>query len=284
MSIRVAKVPGAKWRLVDWYLAHLPARRVYIEPFFGSGAVLFNKPRSPTEIVSDIDGRVVALFRVLRDRPADLIRAMELTPWAREEWEACRRAEDVEDDVEKARRFLVESWQSHGLRSLSRSGWRYDGSSGRGGGGRSVAREWSDLPERISAATKRLQGVHIESRPALDILRRFDGPEVVAFVDSPYPKKTVHGERDRLYRHEMLEPEEHRELLSALVPRIGPTLACSYRNDIYDAALLGAGWTVLEAHALAEHGNERVEALYLNPAAVAANALGQQIDLLEGTA
>lgn len=38
MTIRVAKVPGAKWRLVDWYIAHLPAKRVYLEPYFGSGA------------------------------------------------------------------------------------------------------------------------------------------------------------------------------------------------------------------------------------------------------
>ena len=145
MTIRVAKVPGAKWRLVDWYVAHLPARRVYIEPFFGSGAVLFTKPRSPTEVVSDLDGRVVALFRVLRDRPADLERAVRLTPWSREEWEECRRGrldaeavddavddldaeavDDAVDDLEQARRFLVESWQSHGLRSLSRSGWRHD--------------------------------------------------------------------------------------------------------------------------------------------------------------
>lgn len=68
MTIRVAKVPGSKWR------------RVYLEPYFGSGAMLFAKPRSPTEVVADVDGRVVALFRVLRDRPDELARAVRLTP------------------------------------------------------------------------------------------------------------------------------------------------------------------------------------------------------------
>jgi DNA adenine methylase len=280
MTIRVAKVPGAKWRLVDWYIAHLPARRVYLEPYCGSAAVLFNKPRSPTEVVADVDGRVVALFRVLRDRPDALARAIRLTPWAREEWECCRRGrldeEEAEEDLEKARRFLVESWQSHGLRSLSRSGWRHDGPSGRRG--RSVAMEWADLPDRIEAAARRLQGVHIESRPALDVLARYDGPEVVAFVDPPYPAVTVHGKRDRLYRHEMLKPEQHRELLAALIGREGPVLACSYRNDIYDEMLLGAGWTVVETSTVAEHGNERIESLYLNAHAVAGRT--QQIELL----
>lgn len=266
MTIRVAKVPGAKWRLVDWYIAHLPAKRVYLEPYFGSGAVLFSKPRSPTEVVADVDGRVVALFRALRDRPEELARAVRLTPWAREEWEECRGEEDVVDVVEKARRFLVASWQSHGLRAVAnRAGWRHDGPIGCRG--RSVAMEWADLPARIEAAARRLQGVHIESRPALDVLVRYDGPEVAAFVDPPYPAVTVHGKRDRLYRHEMLATEQHRELLTHLLKRAGPVLACSYRNDIYDEMLLSAGWSVVEARTLAEHGNERVEALYMNRAA-----------------
>lgn len=209
MTPRVAKVPGSKWRLADWYVAHLPARPVYLEPYFGSGAVLFNKPRSATEIVSDIDGRVVALFRCLRDRPEELARVVELTPWARGEWEACRCAPDADNDLELARQFLVCSWQSHGLRSLTRSGWRHDGPSGRRG--KSVAREWADLPDKIMMVTRRLQGVHIENRPVL---------------------------------------------------------TCSYRNDLYDGILLGAGW-VVEAQTTAEHGQIRVEALYLNPIAAA---------------
>lgn len=43
MNFRVAKVPGSKWRLADWYVAHLPATAVYLEPYFGSGAVLFRR-------------------------------------------------------------------------------------------------------------------------------------------------------------------------------------------------------------------------------------------------
>lgn len=267
MTPRVAKVPGSKWRLAEWYVAHLPARPVYLEPYFGSGAVLFNKPRSATEIVSDIDGRVVALFRCLRDRPKELARVVELTPWARGEWEACRCAPDADNDLELARQFLVCSWQSHGLRSLTRSGWRSDGPSGRRG--KSVAREWADLPDKIMMVTRRLQGVHIENRPALDMIRRYRGPEVVIFNDSPYPRHSVHGKRDALYRHEMLEPEKHEELLGELLLHPGPVLTCSYRNDLYDGILLGAGWVVVEAQTTAEHGQVRVEALYLNPIAAA---------------
>lgn len=260
MSLRVAKVPGSKWRLADWYVAHLPATRVYLEPYFGSGAVLFNKPRSPTEVVNDIDGRVVALFRCLRDRPEDLARIVALTPWAREEWETCAAAEDASDDLELARQFLVVSHQTFGHKW---GGWRHDGASGRIG--RSVALGWADLPDRIMVATRRLQGVHIEHSPALDLIRRYQAPEVCILDDSPYLAESVHGERTDCYRHEMKTEAEHTEKLAVLLQHPGPVLSCGYRTGLYDDMLLSAGWVVAEAAAMGEGGAKRVECAYLNP-------------------
>lgn len=269
--MRVAKVPGSKWRLAREIVARLPRRPVYVEPYFGSGAILMAKPRWPSELVNDIDGRVVALFRVLRDRPADLARAVALTPFAREEWDEVRAAAAEGDDGERggdlevARRFLVASHMSHGAAGHGASGWRNDAHSGRGP---NVAREWTRLPVKIERAADRFRGVMIECRPAADILARYAGEEVAVVADPPYPRESVHGRRTRCYRHEMLEVEDHEPLLDLLARHRGPAVACSYRNDLYDARLLGAGWEVLEFAAQAEHGAERVEALYLNPVAV----------------
>lgn len=44
----------------------MPDHETYLEPFFGSGAVLFTKSRSNLETVNDIDGEVVNLFQVIR--------------------------------------------------------------------------------------------------------------------------------------------------------------------------------------------------------------------------
>lgn len=57
-----------------------------LEPFFGSGAVFFNKPPSPLETINDIDGDVVNLFRVIRDRPNELARLVYWTPYSRQEY------------------------------------------------------------------------------------------------------------------------------------------------------------------------------------------------------
>ena len=58
----VIKYPGAKWSVAQWIIAHFPPHHSYLEPFFGSGAVLFSKERSNIETVNDIDDDVINLF------------------------------------------------------------------------------------------------------------------------------------------------------------------------------------------------------------------------------
>ena len=35
----ILRYPGAKWRIADFILRHMPRHHSYLEPFFGSGAV-----------------------------------------------------------------------------------------------------------------------------------------------------------------------------------------------------------------------------------------------------
>src|SRR3954469_20339878 len=71
---------GGKFNHLDWLLPLLPDAHHYCEPYSGSGAVLLNRGPSPVETYNDIDGDVVNFFRVLRDRPDELIRSIALTP------------------------------------------------------------------------------------------------------------------------------------------------------------------------------------------------------------
>lgn len=49
----VIKHPGSKWGLAKWIIGHFPEHHSYLEPYFGSGAVLFNKQRSHIETVNE---------------------------------------------------------------------------------------------------------------------------------------------------------------------------------------------------------------------------------------
>ena len=77
---------GGKFSHLHWLLPLLPKTWHYCEPFGGSAAVLLNREPSPVETYNDIDGEVVNFFRVLRDKKDELIEAIGLTPFSREEW------------------------------------------------------------------------------------------------------------------------------------------------------------------------------------------------------
>lgn len=84
---QILKYPGGKARIASWIISHFPPHNTYCEPFFGSGAVFFNKAPDKIETINDIDGDVVNFFRVCRDDPESLSRLISLTPSAREQSE-----------------------------------------------------------------------------------------------------------------------------------------------------------------------------------------------------
>ena len=248
----VLKYPGAKNRLAPWICEYIPRHDVYLEPFAGSLAVLFNKPRSHIETVNDLDGEVVNFFRTVRDREAELRRAIDLTPFSRREYELAY--EQTEDELEKARRFAVKCWMGFGCGNLYRNGFK----SGQQKKSPNPARSWEALPETIELAAERLRGVQIEKLPALELIGRYDTEDVFIYADPPY----LHGTRKNyLYKYEMSD-EEHRELLRMLTRHPGKVMISGYDNDIYNSML--TGWNKAQKDTMAEGGRKRKETLWMN--------------------
>lgn len=260
----ILRYPGGKARIAPWIAAQLPPHNCYVEPFCGAASVLFAKPRASVEVISDLDERVVNLFRVIRERPDELARAVALTPYARREYELAD--EPTGDPVEAARRYVVRCWMAHAGRMGSKPGWRC-GLAGsvtthRG----SIARVWTGVPERILAVVDRLQEVMVECRPALDVIRDWGKPDALLFCDPPYLWSTRGrgSQRGRHYRHEMTDAD-HEELLAALLAHPGPVALSGYRSPRYDDAL--RDWDRRGLATLAYRNSPRVESLWLNPMA-----------------
>ena len=218
----ILKYPGAKWRIAPWILSFIPPHESYLEPYFGSGGVFFAKTKSRIETINDIDGDVVHFFKICRDRPDDLADALRLTPWAREEREAA--FEPAGDDIERSRRFAVRCWQTFGASAKS-SGWRNTTAKEKNGGADNP-RLWARLPQNIRDASIRLLEAQIENRPALDLIKRFNGERVLIYADPPYVKSTRNTHCDA-YRHEMSDAD-HRELLRALMEHSGMVVLSGY--------------------------------------------------------
>lgn len=255
----IIKYPGAKWRLADWIVSLIPPHKSYLEPFFGSGAVFFTKPRSRIETINDLDGEIVNLFRVVRDTPEALERAVALTPYIREEYEAAwerYKDGDVTDPVELARLTLVRYWQAVGSRQIYRAGWRRDVA------GREAAytlRQWVRLPERMADAVDRLKEVQIERGDAVELIRQFASPEVLIYADPPY---VIGSRSQRQYNVEMADDAQHKALLAALLDHPGPVMLSGYESELYNDTL--QGWTKLHHAATAEQGQKRTEVLWIN--------------------
>jgi DNA adenine methylase len=156
---------GGKSRHLDWLLPLLDVPHThYVEPFCGAASVFLNKKPSLIETISDASGRLINFFRVLRERPEELIMLLELTPYSRGEWDVCR--EQSEDPLEDARRFFALSMMSYGGRICTgREVWRMSFTNSRHGVSMDAARMYRRIDGLLNVVA-RLRMAQIENRPA----------------------------------------------------------------------------------------------------------------------
>lgn len=245
---------GGKWELAPWIISHMPAHRVYVEPFGGGGSVLLQKSRTHTEIYNDLDGEIVNLFRVVRERPMDLMHAIETTPFSRVEY---RQAfETCTDPLEWARRTLLRSHM--GFAGAATHG-RMTGFRCRSvNSGTSTGIQWRKFPDHLASIVDRLRGVVIEQRDAVEVILQHDHKETLYYVDPPYLPETRDAGSD--YRHEMTV-EQHRKLAEVLHEVAGGVILSGYPSALYEE--LYGDWRRVERKALAEGARERVEVLWM---------------------
>jgi DNA adenine methylase len=174
---------GGKSRLAGEIAARLPQARCYVEVFGGAAWVLFARDPSPIEILNDLDGRLVNLYRVVRDRPGALARELALFPRSRVLYRELCAAPTPGRAVRAAavHYFLLKN-----------------AFSGRAGNGFSASDVWA----------RRLNRVTVEELDFAECLKRYDAPDAVFYLDPPYVSK------ERFYAH--FKAEDHERLRNAL--------------------------------------------------------------------
>lgn len=251
---------GSKVIIAPRIAALLPEHRHYVEPFAGSLAILLAKRQSFMETVNDLDCQVMAFWRVLRDRPADLERVCALTPHSRAEYtlnqEALRLGLPVPGDhpdpeLEQARRVWVVLTQGR-AGTLCPTGWRHH-TSPAGANGLSMPGYLTSYRDRMHAAAQRLARVSLECRPALDVIEAYGRHSgVLLYVDPPYLAATRTSVQ---YRHEMPHAAEHRELAAALRDSSAAVVLSGYASPLYDD--LYDGWYRHEIATVTTQGGQR---------------------------
>lgn len=250
----ILNYPGAKWGSAQKIISLFPKHRSYLEPFFGSGAVLFNKLPSAIETVNDIDGDITNFFRVLREQTDELIEAISLTPYSRDVFDDAHENRGT-DSFDRAYRFAIRSRMGHGFKTYQKTGFKID----------VYARErsycvdcWNKMPGRLREAAERLKGVQIENRPAVDLIKHFNHDNVLIYADPPYLLNTRGGKQ---YRYEMND-QDHVLLLDVLKQHKGYVVLSGYASDLYDSEL--KDWNRITFKSYNQNSDQRTEVVWFN--------------------
>lgn len=255
---------GGKYSHLDWLLPLLPSCHHYCEPFSGSAAVLLNREPSPVETYNDLDAEVANFFRVLRNDPDRLIRAIGLTPFSREEFAKACEIDPALPPLERARRFYVRARQVRtGLAQTASLGrWANCKNTSRAGMGGAVSR-WLGAVRDLPEIAERLLRVQIENRPAIEVIQLYDSPTTLFYCDPPY----VHSTRgdSNAYSYEMSD-DEHGELAKVLNSVQGLVAVSNYDCDLINELYPPPRWTKFVSEERTNHStkDKRVEVLWTN--------------------
>lgn len=246
--------PGGKAKISSWVISFFPGHKIYIEPFGGAAGVLLNKTPSPLEVYNDLNSDLVTFFSVLRDKEkaAELIRRLRLTPYAREEYYSVYPMPAEGDDIERARALIVRAGMGIGMRmtvSDSRPGFAADNKKIRGN-----AKVFVNRVESMWKIAERFRSVVIECRDALELIPRYDSPDTLWYMDPPYHCR---------YSFRYPATIDQEAMLGAFKKVRGYVVLSGYESGLYADEL--AGWH-METRTHHNFTNKKTkECLWLSP-------------------
>lgn len=170
---------GGKRRLAKTILPMFPDHECYVEPFAGGAALYFMKQQVHTEVINDINGDLVNLYRVVKHHLEELIKQFRWTLISREEFSHHKiTPTEILTDIQRAARFLYLQKMAFGGKVESRSF-----------GTATTAPPRLNLlriEEELSQAHLRLSRTYIEHLAWDNCIKRYDREHTLFYLDPPY--------------------------------------------------------------------------------------------------
>jgi DNA adenine methylase len=218
---------GGKHRLAKTIIEIFPKHTTYVEAFAGGAQVLFHKEPSAVEVLNDLDGEIVNLFRVCQLHHEELVRYLRFALVSRKVFDLLKATDPATlTDIQRAARYfyiLKNSFASlvrhpnYHWHVVQRPGFNLE-----------------KLSELLENTHKRLERVQIECLPYEEILKRFDRPRTLFYLDPPYFGR-------QLYRYNFDEADFRR--LAERLRKISGKFILSL-NDVPEVRELFAGFRI----------------------------------------
>lgn len=177
---------GGKRRLADKLFPLFPAHECYVEVFAGGAALYFLRPMpAQTEVLNDINGDLVNLYRVVQHHLEEFVRQFKWALSSRQifKWQQLTDPSTL-TDIQRAARFYY--LQQHAF------GGKVDGQTF-GTATTGPAINLCRIEENLSAAHLRLSGTYVENLPWQEVMRRYDRPHSFFYCDPPYWQTEGYG-------------------------------------------------------------------------------------------
>lgn len=177
---------GGKRRLADKLIPLFPPHECYVEVFAGGAALYFLRPMpAQTEVLNDINGELVNLYRVVQHHLEEFVRQFKWAISSRQifKWQQLTDPATL-TDIQRAARFYY--LQQHAF------GGKIDGQTF-GTATTGPAINLCRIEENLSAAHLRLSGTYVENLPWQEVMRRYDRPHSFFYCDPPYWQTEGYG-------------------------------------------------------------------------------------------
>ena len=176
--LNLIKYAGGDTTIIKPLLKLMPDHICYVEVFGGGAVFLLNKPPSKVEVYNDVDGDLVNLFKVVKERPDEFLKELDLLPYSRQlYYEFQYKLRGEEDPIKRAAMYY------YIIRCC------FSGKVGSGfstGKGVNQARKYFNALEDIRKIHKRLKNVVIEQLDFRDCILRYDGERTLFYLDPPH--------------------------------------------------------------------------------------------------
>lgn len=179
MSAPIIPWVGGKRRLVKKILPLFPVHTCYVEPFCGGAALFFLKPQAKVEVINDVNGELVNLYRVVKHHLEEFVRQFKWALSSRQifEWEKLTVPETL-TDIQRAARFYYLQNMAFGAKV---EGQTY-GTSTTSPPRLNLLR----LEENLSDAHLRLSRTQIEHLDWAICIKKYDRSHTLFYLDPPY--------------------------------------------------------------------------------------------------
>jgi DNA adenine methylase len=177
---------GGKRRLADHLIPRFPKHECYVEVFAGGAALYFLRPPAAVEVINDINGDLINLYRVVQHHLEEFVRQFK---WALTSRQVFKWLQDTVPetltDIQRAARFYYLQHNCFGAKVEGQS----FGTATTTPPGLNLLR----LEETLSAAHLRLSNTFVEHLDWKTCIDRYDRPHTLFYLDPPYWETEGYG-------------------------------------------------------------------------------------------